>query len=269
MAVERRGFNSASWGTSYNMFFGPPPESFRFIEPYTPHVDAIKDTKDKAEGVVQIPLVECAVSHGARCLLSTANAIDMDSSFITKYIQVQPLYIQADGSFDPFWVKLIKYEHGYEEDINEPLAMMRYMCSKFQGGECYLYPTNNPRRIFEIDSKLSYDLTQMQPCVLSVVEEVIRSHKLKPVSDGNPINARLSELESILSKQKYVADDHISLADISMITTITMLEIVQFDFSKYPAVLTWMRLVKSLPFYTVSNFGFEQYTKDAIAELST
>ena len=86
MAIERRGFNSAIWGTSYNQFFGYPPESFRFIEPYTPHVDALKETQlrngaqaatESSEKPKYLPLADCAVSHGARCILAAANAIDM------------------------------------------------------------------------------------------------------------------------------------------------------------------------------------------------
>ena len=193
----------------------------------------------------------------------------LDSSFITKYITVQPLYPTADGVFDPFWVSLIKFEHGFEEKIEETLAMMRYMCTKFVGPDCYLYPTNDPGRIFKIDSKLSFDLTRLQPCVLACVNEVIKSHHIKQqqiIQAG--IEATLCELETAVCKQKYVADDKLSLADISAITTVTMLELVNFDLSKFPAILAWIKLIKSLPFYRVSNFNFEEYKKEAKTQLS-
>ena len=147
--------------------------------------------------------------------------------------------------------------------------MMRYMCSKFVGPDCYLYPTNNPARIFKIDSKLSFDLTRLQPCVLACVNAVIKSHKIQQNPDLQAqIESTLRELEATVSSQKYVADDKLSLADISAITTVTMLELINFDFSKFPAIQTWIKLIKSLPFYRVSNFNFEDYKKEAHAELS-
>ena len=75
MAVERRGFSTAIWNTSYDQFFGPPSESFRFIDPFTHHVDTSTLPKQISKDL--IPLVDCAVSHAARCILSTANACDM------------------------------------------------------------------------------------------------------------------------------------------------------------------------------------------------
>ena len=181
---------------------------------------------------------------------------------------MQPLNVQADGTFDPFWVKLIKIEYGFEEEIREAVAMMKYMCTKFSGSDCYIYPTSNINRIFKIDSKLSFDLTQMQPSILTFVGEAVKSHSMPKMNPLSSVFKNLAELEAILKRQKYVADDQLSLADISMVTSVTMLEIVQFDFSDFKAIQTWMRLVKSLPFYRVSNFSFEDYTKDAISALS-
>ena len=83
MDVERRGFNSSTWVTSYNQFYGPPGDSFRFIDPFMPNRSTpgehstVAANAENPRSNEQIPLVDCAVSHAARCILSTANAIDM------------------------------------------------------------------------------------------------------------------------------------------------------------------------------------------------
>lgn len=72
----------------------------------------------------------------------------------------------------------------------------------------------------------------------------------------------LTLLEIFLINKNYVACDHLTIADISILTNVTLLEIaVEFDLTSYPNIWNWFnRLRSELPYY-------ERLTKVAHDEL--
>jgi len=72
-----------------------------------------------------------------------------------------------------------------------------------------------------------------------------RSEKLVALTDA------LSFLEIFLINKDYVAGDCLTIADISLVANVTLLEVaVEFDLSSYPNIWGWInRLRRELPYY--------------------
>ena len=72
----------------------------------------------------------------------------------------------------------------------------------------------------------------------------------------------LTLIEIFLINKNYLACEHLTIADISILTSVTLLEIaVEFDLTSYPNIWNWFnRLRNELPYY-------EQLTKVAHDEL--
>ena len=65
-----------------------------------------------------------------------------------------------------------------------------------------------------------------------------------------------------LADGKYITGDHMTIADISSIATLSFLETIDFDFSPYPNVAAWIRKMKAKDFYRECNVGFESFKEE-------
>lgn len=83
----------------------------------------------------------------------------------------------------------------------------------------------------------------------------------------NPDNFKKLEdavgfLDLFLSGQNYVAGDNFTLADISILSTISTLDVCGFDVKKYPNIHRWYETVKSsTPGYEIAIAGLEEFKK--------
>lgn len=64
----------------------------------------------------------------------------------------------------------------------------------------------------------------------------------------------LDLLEGFLTKDRYVAGDFLSLADLSILASVTTMQVLDYDFSKWPRVTEWMAMLKNqLPYFDEVN----------------
>lgn len=67
-------------------------------------------------------------------------------------------------------------------------------------------------------------------------------------------------LESILKKRKFVAGDQMTIADFSIVATLSTTEIyLPIDVGKYPKINAWYRKMKALPYYNINEKGVEMF----------
>lgn len=84
---------------------------------------------------------------------------------------------------------------------------------------------------------------------------------------ANPDNFKKMEdavgfLNTFLEGHKYVAGDNLTVADISLVATISTYEAANFDFSKYPNVAKWFELCQAIcPGYDINKAGVEEFKK--------
>lgn len=69
-------------------------------------------------------------------------------------------------------------------------------------------------------------------------------------------------LNTFLAKSKYAASDNVTVADISLIATVSSFEAAGFDFSKYANVARWYSACKaSVPGYKINEAGIAEFKK--------
>lgn len=72
---------------------------------------------------------------------------------------------------------------------------------------------------------------------------------------------RLATLNTILGRRPYAAGDQLTLADLSIATSLSLPEAAKFDFSPYPNITAWLAKIKQLPYYDEAmKEGIEQLT---------
>lgn len=80
--------------------------------------------------------------------------------------------------------------------------------------------------------------------------------KLKKVEDA------LGFLDTFLDKQNYVAGHHLTIADISLIATVSTVEVIAIDINKFPNVKKWVEKVKrTVPGYDINEAGLADFKR--------
>ena len=78
-------------------------------------------------------------------------------------------------------------------------------------------------------------------------------------SKKTAVTDSLDELNLLLSMQTFVSGDHVTLADLSIIATLSLLELVDWDFGAWPEVDKWRGRMKDQEYYALSNKGLEDW----------
>lgn len=69
-------------------------------------------------------------------------------------------------------------------------------------------------------------------------------------------------LNTFLENSKYAAGDNLTIADMSLIATVSSYEVASFDFSKYANVARWYNLCKTtVPGYQINEAGCKEFKK--------
>lgn len=77
-------------------------------------------------------------------------------------------------------------------------------------------------------------------------------------------------LNTFLERTRYIADDHVTVADFSTIVSITAGDyLVPIDSAKFPKLFAWMERMKGLPCYQANVPGFEEFKNMISARLRT
>lgn len=67
-------------------------------------------------------------------------------------------------------------------------------------------------------------------------------------------------LNTFLERTEWIAGDRLTIADISLITTLNSLEaMLAIDANKFPKIVKWSERANQLPFFSVNKIGKEQY----------
>ncbi|XP_050350082.1 glutathione S-transferase 1-like [Nymphalis io] len=131
-----------------------------------------------------------------------------------------------------------------EEDgfyLGDSHAIILYLFDKYGKPEhSYLYPTDkqkratiNQRLFFDCGILFPYLRAVMAPTYTGRLTELSRS-MVRNIENGYRM------LEAYLSNSTYLADDVITLADLSVITTMSTLHgLLPIDSKKYPKLMNW------------------------------
>ncbi|CAD7084917.1 unnamed protein product [Hermetia illucens] len=138
------------------------------------------------------------------------------------------------------------------------------------------YLKMNPQHTIPTLNDHGFILWESRPILVYLVEKYGKGSSLYP-ADVQPDPEKLKRLEeafgflnTFLESRKYAAGDSLTLADISLVVTVSTIELLkEFDINKYPKVVAWYKLCKeTIPGYDINQAGVDE-CKTALQNLKT
>lgn len=179
-----------------------------------------------------------------------ANALGIDYTFIpidlanqaqqqTEYLAIHPAgkvpAIDDDGFI-----------------LFESNAIIRYLANKTQSD---YYPSGLHARA-QVDQWMDFSSGQIATNMARIVFNTLFAPKMglsvdeRALADGQNFLARyLPVIERQLNKHAYLAGEQVTLADIVLLSCLDPAELVKYDLSPYPALVTWREQLRSQSFY--------------------
>ena len=129
--------------------------------------------------------------------------------------------------------------------LAESHAIMRYLCAKFKVDEQW-YPREDLAKQAKINEYLDYHHLRTRKCAY-LVFHLLFNPILKTgdptFEEGNTrkvIASSLNFFEKVYLKGKFIGGDKPCIADLAAFYEVTMLELLDFDYSPYPTLLKWI-----------------------------
>lgn len=132
----------------------------------------------------------------------------------------------------------------------ESRAIMVYLIEKY-GKDDTLFP-KDPKEQALVNQRLYFDMGVLNLAFSEYYYPQFREKKAGDPEKFKKIEAAFDFLNTFLDGQTYVAGDHLTIADIAIITTVTTYVACEFKIKTYPNVAKWYETVqKQIP-------GFEE-----------
>lgn len=142
----------------------------------------------------------------------------------------------------------------------ESRAIMKYVADKYANVD-FLYPKDIKKRSI-VDMALDSDASYIYKAVGAYFYPKIMQGKEPDEEAIKGVHTVLSHLNDVMLKStRYIVGDNISIADISICSSLQMLLLAGFEFenfSKYKKVYDLMNDYKNLPYYEKCNSSFEK-----------
>ncbi|XP_014095028.1 glutathione S-transferase 1 [Bactrocera oleae] len=146
------------------------------------------------------------------------------------------------------------------EILTDSHAITTYLVDKY-GTDNSLYPKDLIQRA-KVNQVLFYEATVVfDRTFLSISNAVFNNNNVIPFAKIDAIYKVYERLEGFLQAHTYVAGEQLTVADFSLIATITTLfTYAELDAGKYPKIAEWVRRLEELPYYAEANgVGLKQY----------
>jgi glutathione S-transferase len=134
----------------------------------------------------------------------------------------------------------------------ESRAIMAYLINKYAPGHS-LYPSD-PQKRAKVDRMLYFDATTLAPAQRDIFRPVV--FQLKPIDPEaeKSYREKLSLLETLMGGNRYLTGDTLTVADLSILALLSLVDVLSYDLSGFPKLFEWMNRLKSeLPYYSELN----------------
>uniref|UniRef100_A0A182P6S2 glutathione transferase n=1 Tax=Anopheles epiroticus TaxID=199890 RepID=A0A182P6S2_9DIPT len=120
--------------------------------------------------------------------------------------------------------------------IWESYAIAIYLVEKY-GQDDALYP-KDPKVRSVVNQRLFFDIGTLYKNVLANINMLIE--KQQPSAEmQKKLEQALDLTEKFVAERSYIAADHLTLADIFVLSSITALEWLRYDLERYPGIRAW------------------------------
>ncbi|KAM3959394.1 glutathione S-transferase epsilon 2 [Aphomia sociella] len=138
--------------------------------------------------------------------------------------------------------------------LSDSHAIITYLVTKY-GAEKReeLYPNDLSIRAI-INQRLYLDASLLFPRIMAISKLMFRKEATGPSPQQfEDIEEAYGILEKYLEKTKFLATDHLTLADISLVATVSTADILVPVSDKFPKLLDWFDRLKITDFYKNAN----------------
>lgn len=197
-------------------------------------------------------------SAPCRSVLMTAKAVGVE-------LNLKRLDLSSGEQMKPEFLK-INPQHTIPTLVDkdfvlwESRAILGYLADQY-GKDESLYP-KDPKRRALINQRLYFDMGVLYQRFADYYYPQIWQHapaepeKLKKMEEG------LGFLDKFLDNQTFVAGNKLSIADLSMLATISTYDIAGYDLSKFPNIKAWFDdISKIAPGREINQQGLEEVKK--------
>jgi len=183
-----------------------------------------------------------ALSAPCRAVMMTAKHIGVD-------LNLKPTNLMAGEQMTPEFLKMNPQHTIPTTDDNgfylsESRATMQYLANAY-GKDDSVYP-KDPKKRAIVDQRLYFDMGTLYKTfgevyypIIFAAEEKFNTEKLQK------FNEALGYLEGFLSTSKYVAGDDLTIADFTIMASLSTVEACSHDLSKFPLIVSYMAKCKS------------------------
>jgi len=188
-----------------------------------------------------IDLYGLPLSAPCRAVLLAGKNLDVDINF-------KPCNIMAGENMTPEFLKMNPQhtiptmdDNGFY--LSESRAMLQYLVNAYGKTDAF-YP-KDPKKRAVVDQRLLFDMGTLYHRFGDAYYPVIihgqkfDAEKLKKFEEG------LGFLETFLKATKYVAGDTMTIADFTIMATLSTAEVSSHDFSKFPLITAYIAKCKT------------------------
>ncbi|KAH8400716.1 hypothetical protein KR009_000529 [Drosophila setifemur] len=202
--------------------------------------------------MVKLTLYGLDASPPVRAVKLTLAALDLPYEYVNINIsgkeQLSPGYVEKNPQHT---VPTLEVDGHYIWDSH---AICAYLVSKFADSDA-LYPKDLLQRAV-VDQRMHFESgVVFADGIRSIIKSVVFfGKKTMPKERYDAIIQIYDFVETFLGGNDYVAGSHLTIADFSLISSITSLEaFVDFDPVKYPKIHAWIQRLEKLPYYEEAN----------------
>ncbi|CAH0583129.1 unnamed protein product [Chrysodeixis includens] len=134
----------------------------------------------------------------------------------------------------------------------ESRAILSYLVNAY-GRDDTLYP-KNPRQRAIVDQRLNFDLGTLYSRYIGLYMPMLFRGEDYNEESAQKLNEALGWLNTFLDGRAFVAGDNLTIADISMVVTMTNLEAFGYDYSAHDNVSKWFERTKK----ALEPYGYQE-----------
>lgn len=248
-----------AWNLALFEIFDPPLSGNKHYKT-TPHVYVVNQFWIERHGKVKA--LWSAAKPPVRAVRMTLAALELPYEFVVVNIieraQLSEEYLKKNPQHT---IPLLEDD---EACIWDSHAIIAYLVSKY-GKDDSLYPKDLLKRAV-VDQRLHFESGVMFAHSLRSITKPLfwYGKKVIPKERVEAIVEAYNFVEVFLKDHDYIAGDHLTIADFSIVTTISALNaFLEIDSSKYPKITAWIKRLEQLPYYEENAKGAAKFVAAA------
>lgn len=128
--------------------------------------------------------------------------------------------------------------------LSEHVAILQYICDKYDP-KSNLYPSDPQQRAI-VNHRLCFNSSFFYTAIAAYAVGPMFFDYPRTEMGLKRVHMSIGVFEEYLKRleKKYVASDDVTIADISLVCSMSVLEAIKFDFKAYPSVQKWYETFK-------------------------